>query len=83
MADALAAPAASMAWARRGFAITAQRSTDVNAVIIAVDDVAYRQGPLLEHVSPLHPVTAMSAVVMTGPVAVYLFNAYVVFIHGE
>ncbi|MDD4887858.1 MAG: sodium:calcium antiporter, partial [Thiomonas sp.] len=33
-----------------------------NAVIIAVDDVAYRQGPLLEHVSPLHAVTAMSAV---------------------
>ena len=78
-----------------------------NAVIIAVDDVAYRQGPLLEHVSPLHAVTAMSAVVMTGLamiglfyrpagrvlravgwvsiglVAVYLFNAYVVFIHGE
>ena len=107
MADALAAPAASMAWARRGFAIAAQRFSDVNAVIIAVDDVAYRQGPLLEHVSPLHAVTAMSAVVMTGLamiglfyrpagrvlravgwvsiglVAVYLFNAYVVFIHGE
>lgn len=78
-----------------------------NAVIVAVDDVAYRQGPLLEHVSPLHAVTAMSAVVMTGLamiglfyrpagrvlravgwvsiglVAAYLFNAYVVFIHGE
>lgn len=78
-----------------------------NAAIVAVDDLFYTRGPLLAHVSPLHAITAMSAVVMTGLalvglfyrptgrvlravgwvsiglVAIYLFNAYVVFIHGE
>lgn len=44
-----------------------------NAVIVAIDDVAYRQGPLLAHVSPLHAVTAMSAVVMTGLAMIGLF----------
>ncbi|MBW4047388.1 MAG: sodium:calcium antiporter [Proteobacteria bacterium] len=78
-----------------------------NAAIIAVDDLFYRNGPLLAHVSPLHAITAMSGMIMTalamiglfyrpagrvlravgwvsiGLVAVYLLNAYVVFIHGE
>ena len=78
-----------------------------NVVIVAIDDAFYRPGPLLAHVSPMHAVTAMSALVMTGLaliglfyrptgrvlravgwvsiglVAVYLLNAYVVFIHGQ
>ncbi|MDY0331548.1 MAG: sodium:calcium antiporter [Thiomonas sp.] len=44
-----------------------------NVVIIAIDDVAYRQGVLLAHVSPLHAVTALSAVVMTGLAMIGLF----------
>ena len=44
-----------------------------NVVIIAIDDVAYRQGALLAHVSPLHAVTALSAVVMTGLAMIGLF----------
>jgi cation:H+ antiporter len=34
--------------------------------IVAVDDVLYRDGPILARVSPIHVVSAMSAVVMTG-----------------
>jgi cation:H+ antiporter len=34
--------------------------------IIAVDDVFFRRGPLLAHVSPLHAVSSFSAVMMTG-----------------
>jgi cation:H+ antiporter len=44
-----------------------------NVVIIAIDDVAYRQGVLLAHVSSLHAVTALSAVVMTGLAMIGLF----------
>lgn len=44
-----------------------------NVVIIAIDDVAYRQGLLLAHVSSLHAITALSAVVMTGLAMIGLF----------
>ena len=43
-----------------------------NIAILAVDDVVFLRGPLLSHVSPLHAVTAASAVVMTGMVVVAL-----------
>jgi cation:H+ antiporter len=35
-------------------------------VIIAVDDLAYRDGPLLAMASPVHLVSAQSAIMMTG-----------------
>ncbi len=41
-------------------------------LILAVDDVFYRQGPLLSHVSPAHVFSAASAVIMTGLVIVSL-----------
>lgn len=34
--------------------------------IVAIDDILYVKGPILSHVSPIHAVSAMSAVVMTG-----------------
>ena len=34
--------------------------------IIAIDDLLYREGPLLSAVTPIHVITAMSAMVMTG-----------------
>ena len=77
-----------------------------NAVIVAIDDIAWRRGPLLAQVSVLHAVTVMSALAMTGlaliglfyrpgarvlrsvgwvsigMACVYVFNAYVVYLHG-
>lgn len=44
-----------------------------NVTIIAVDDLFYRPGPLLAHVSPVHAVTAGSAIIMTGLAMVGLF----------
>lgn len=44
-----------------------------NVFIIAVDDVFYGPGTLLASVSPLHAVTAGSAITMTGLVMVGLF----------
>ncbi len=44
-----------------------------NVFIIAVDDVFYRPGVLLAHVSPVHAVTAASAITMTGLALVGLF----------
>ncbi len=41
-------------------------------LILAIDDVAYTDGPLLRAVSPTHAVTAMSAVIMTGIVIIGL-----------
>jgi cation:H+ antiporter len=35
-------------------------------VIVAIDDLAYRRGPLLADVSPVHLVSAQSAIMMTG-----------------
>ncbi len=44
-----------------------------NVVIIAIDDVFYRPGVLLASVSPVHAVTAGSAITMTGLALVGLF----------
>lgn len=78
-----------------------------NAAIIAIDDLFYVKGPLLAHVSPVHAMTAGSAVIMTGLAvvrllyrprdrllravgwislglfAIYLLNAYVLYLHGD
>lgn len=37
-----------------------------NMVVLGVDDLLYRKGPILDHVSPVHAVSAMSSVVMSG-----------------
>lgn len=37
-----------------------------NIVILGIDDLFYRPGPLLSRVSPIHAVSAMSALTMTG-----------------
>jgi cation:H+ antiporter len=37
-----------------------------NIVILAVDDVFFLPGPLFEHVSALHVVSALSAIMMSG-----------------
>ncbi|MGX2031341.1 sodium:calcium antiporter [Methylocaldum gracile] len=37
-----------------------------NILIIAIDDLFYRPGPLLSNVSAIHGASAMSAVIMTG-----------------
>ncbi len=44
-----------------------------NVAIVAIDDLFYRPGDLLAHVSPVHAITAASAVVMTGLAVVGLF----------
>jgi cation:H+ antiporter len=44
-----------------------------NVAIIAVDDLFYRQGALLADASPVHAVTAGSAITMTGLAMVGLF----------
>jgi cation:H+ antiporter len=44
-----------------------------NILILVVDDVFYLKGPLLAHVSLLHAVTALSAIMMTGLAIVGLF----------
>jgi cation:H+ antiporter len=44
-----------------------------NVAIIAVDDMFYRPGMLLAEVSPVHAVTAASAITMTGLAMVGLF----------
>ena len=44
-----------------------------NTAIVAIDDVFFRPGDLLAHVSPVHAITAASAVVMTGLAVVGLF----------
>jgi cation:H+ antiporter len=43
-----------------------------NVVVLAVDDAAYLPGPLLAAVQPVHAVTAVSAMVMSGLVVVGL-----------
>ncbi len=40
--------------------------------VVAIDDLLYVKGPILSRVSPIHAVSAMSAVVMTGIVIVGL-----------
>ncbi len=44
-----------------------------NLVILAIDDVFHRPGPLLAAVSPIHAMTAFSALTMTGLALVGLF----------
>lgn len=44
-----------------------------NILIIAIDDLFFLRGPLLAHVSPLHAVSALSAVMMSGIAIVGLF----------
>lgn len=44
-----------------------------NIVIVVVDDVFYRPGALLSEVSPVHALSAMSALAMTGLAIVGLF----------
>jgi len=43
-----------------------------NIAILAIDDLLYAKGPLLAHVSLVHAMSAMSAVVMTGVVIIGL-----------
>jgi cation:H+ antiporter len=42
-------------------------------VIIAVDDLLFTRGPILQHVAPLHAVSALSAMIMSGIVVVGIF----------
>jgi cation:H+ antiporter len=44
-----------------------------NVFILALDDLFYTRGPLLSHVSPVHGVSAFSAVMMSGLAIVGLF----------
>lgn len=41
-------------------------------LIVAVDDLFFTRGPILSHISPVHAISAMSAVMMTGIVIVGL-----------
>lgn len=41
-------------------------------LLVAVDDVLFVKGPILSHVSPLHAVSAVSAMIMTGTAIVGL-----------
>lgn len=43
-----------------------------NMLVLAIDDLAYLKGPLLSDISPVHAVSAYSAVIMTGIVVVGL-----------
>ena len=44
-----------------------------NILILALDDLLYMKGPLLSHVSAVHAVSALSAVMMSGVAVVGLF----------
>jgi len=43
-----------------------------NILILAIDDILYLDGPILSHVSPLHGLSALSAIMMCGVVIVGL-----------
>jgi cation:H+ antiporter len=43
-----------------------------NGLLVALDDVLYLKGPLLANVSPLHGLSALSAIMMTGVVIIGL-----------
>lgn len=51
-------------------------------LVLAIDDLAYLQGPLLSAVSPAHAVTAFAAVTMSGIVIVALLYRPVTRIQG-
>jgi len=44
-----------------------------NILILALDDLLYLKGPLLSHVSSVHAISALSAVMMSGVAVVGLF----------
>jgi cation:H+ antiporter len=44
-----------------------------NVVILAIDDAFFRTGPLLAHVSPMHAMSALTAVAMTATAVVGFF----------
>lgn len=46
------------------------RSKLFNIVILALDDLFFLKGPLLAHVSPLHAMSTLPALVMAGIVIV-------------
>jgi cation:H+ antiporter len=43
-----------------------------NGLLVAVDDVLFAKGPILAHVSSLHGLSALSAIMMTGVVVIGL-----------
>ncbi len=43
-----------------------------NVLIVAIDDLLYSPGPILYSTSPLHGVTALSAIIMSGVAIVAL-----------
>ena len=45
-----------------------------NVLILAIDDVFYVRGPILGAVSPVHAVSAMSAILMSGVVVIALLT---------
>ncbi len=49
-----------------------------NIFVLAIDDLFFMQGPILSHVSPIHVVTAFSAVIMSGIVIIGLLYRPVV-----
>jgi len=51
-------------------------------LVLAIDDLAYLQGPLLSAVSPTHAVTAFAAVIMSGIVIVALLYRPATRFHG-
>jgi cation:H+ antiporter len=53
-----------------------------DALIIAIDDLAYLPGPLLAAVSPVHAVTAFASVIMSGIVIVALLYRPASRFHG-
>jgi cation:H+ antiporter len=44
-----------------------------NLALVAVDDMFFLRGPLLSHVSPIHAISALSALMMTGLAITGLF----------
>jgi cation:H+ antiporter len=44
-----------------------------NVLVLAVDDVFYRSGPLLSQVNPVHGISAFSAIMMSGLAIIGLF----------
>ncbi len=44
-----------------------------DVVIIAIDDLLFLKGPILNHVTPMHAVSAFSAIIMSGIVVVGVF----------
>jgi cation:H+ antiporter len=49
-----------------------------NIFVLAIDDLFFTQGPILSHVSPIHVVTAFSAVIMSGIIIIGLLYRPVV-----